>query len=206
MTGYWLLANTASSELEIKRSRFLCTLWPIESLAQGHTIIKQQKQRHSSAAHVCSAMLLVPTSSGQAAASSDDGEPAGTAGRPMLAVLQGAELTGICATVVRYYGGIQLGTGGLVRAYSDAVRQALLLAERRFQPRLLYADVVMPYASFETMQRQWGEHWLIEQQCFTAEVSLRLAIPEHMREQFEAQLMLSSNRYAQLHWVSTQES
>jgi len=178
MSGYWELAETAVSEQEIKRSRFLCTLWPIQSLAEGQQIIRQQKQQHSQAAHVCSAMLLPATPTGQPQACSDDGEPSGTAGKPMLAVLQGAGMVGLCATVVRYYGGIQLGTGGLVRAYSDAVRQALLQAERRFIPLRQQASLVVPYAMFEAMQRLWQNRWLVDQQDFEQQVRLTVRIAQ----------------------------
>ncbi|WP_337841923.1 YigZ family protein [Rheinheimera sp.] len=205
MSGFWWLATTASSEQEIKRSRFLCTLWPINSLEQGQAIIQQQKQQHSSAAHVCSAMLLAPGPSGQPAASSDDGEPSGTAGRPMLAVLQGSGLVGVCATVVRYYGGVLLGTGGLVRAYSDAVRQALLQAERRFQPELRWAKVTLSYPAYERMQRQWGKQWLIEWYEFQALVQLTLAIPKLQQAEFEDDLMRYSDRQASLMWLQRQE-
>lgn len=201
MSGCWLLETTASSEFEIKRSRFLCTLWPIESLEEGQTIVRQQKQLHSAAAHVCSAMLLPKTPTGQAAASSDDGEPSGTAGRPMLAVLQGSGMAGLCATVVRYYGGIQLGTGGLVRAYSDAVKLALQGAQRRFQPELIEAQIRLSYAAFEGMQRQWGAQWQLKQQHFDSEVQLHVAIAKEMQQSFEEQLMRLSQRQAQLMWL-----
>ena len=75
MSGCWVLAKTALFEQEIKRSRFLCTLWPIQSLAEGQQIIRQQKQHHPQAAHVCSAMLLPARATGQPQAFSDDGEP-----------------------------------------------------------------------------------------------------------------------------------
>ena len=212
MSGYWELAETAVSEQEIKRSRFLCTLWPIQSLAEGQQIIRQQKQQHSQAAHVCSAMLLPATPTGQPQACSDDGEPSGTAGKPMLAVLQGAGMVGLCATVVRYYGGIQLGTGGLVRAYSDAVRQALLQAERRFIPLRQQASLVVPYAMFEAMQRLWQNRWLVDQQDFEQQVRLTVRIAQSDLQEFEQQFMQTLLRLKQpqatLQWhnPSTQDS
>lgn len=189
MSGCWVLAKTALFEQEIKRSRFLCTLWPIQSLAEGQQIIRQQKQQHPQAAHVCSAMLLPARATGQPQAFSDDGEPSGTAGKPMLAVLQGSGLVGLCATVVRYYGGIQLGTGGLVRAYSDAVRQALTLAEREFIPIRQRASLSVPYAVFEAIQRQWQHRWLIDQQEFEQQVRLIVRIAQSDQQEFEQQFM-----------------
>jgi len=198
MSGYWVLAKTASSEQEIKRSRFLCTLWPIQSLAEGQQIIRQQKQQHPQAAHVCSAMLLPAGPTGQPQAFSDDGEPSGTAGKPMLAVLQGSGIVGICASVVRYYGGVQLGTGGLVRAYSDAVRQALLSAPREFVPIRHQADLCLSYAAFETMQRLWQNRWLIEQQEFDQQVRLTVRIAQSDQQEFEQQFMQTILRLKEL--------
>lgn len=189
MSGSWVLANKVSVETEIKRSRFLCTLWPIQSLAEGQQIIRQQKQQHPQAAHVCSAMLLPAEPTGQPQAFSDDGEPAGTAGKPMLAVLQGSGMVGLCAGVVRYYGGIQLGTGGLVRAYSDVVRQALTLAEREFIPVWHQASLLVPYAVFEAMQKQWQNRWLIDQQEFGQQVRLIVRVAQSEQQEFEQQFM-----------------
>ena len=189
MSGSWVLAKKVSSELEIKRSRFLCTLWPIQSLAEGQQIIRQQKQQHPQAAHVCSAMLLPAAATGQPQAFSDDGEPSGTAGRPMLAVLQGSGMVGLCATVVRYYGGILLGTGGLVRAYGDAVRQTLALAEPIFIPVRHQAILSVPYAVFEAMQRLWQNRWLIDQQEFEQQVRLTVRIAQSDQQEFEQQFM-----------------
>jgi len=107
----------------------------------------------------------------------------------MLAVLQGSGLVGLCATVVRYYGGIQLGTGGLVRAYSDAVRQALTLAEREFIPIRHQASLSVPYAVFEAIQRQWQHRWLIDQQEFDQQVRLTVRIAQSDQQEFEQQFM-----------------
>lgn len=198
MSGWWVLAKTASSETEIKRSRFLCTLWPIQNLTEGQQVIRQQKQQHPQAAHVCSAMLLPAGPTGQPQAFSDDGEPSGTAGKPMLAVLQGSGMVGICASVVRYYGGVQLGTGGLVRAYSDAVRQALLSAQREFIPIRHQADLCLSYAAFETMQRLWQNRWLIEQQEFDQQVRLTVRIAQSDQQEFEQQFMQTILRLKEL--------
>lgn len=161
-------------------------------------MIRQQKQQHPQAAHVCSAMLLPAGPTGQPQAFSDDGEPSGTAGKPMLAVLQGSGMVGICASVVRYYGGIQLGTGGLVRAYSDAVRQALLSAQREFIPIRHQADLCLSYAAFETMQRLWQNRWLIEQQEFEQQVRLTVRIALSDQQEFEQQFMQTILRLKEL--------
>lgn len=106
-------------ELEIKRSRFLTRLRRVETEEAARAVVEDRRSAHFDARHHCSAFVLGPD--GRTARSSDDGEPAGTAGVPMLQVLQKNGLTDVVAVVTRYFGGIKLGAGGLVRAYSDAV-------------------------------------------------------------------------------------
>ncbi|NIA53806.1 YigZ family protein [Massilia sp. TW-1] len=112
-------------ELIIKKSRFIACVQPMPDRAGAQKIVAGLRAAHPGAAHVCWALLA----GGQSAAV-DDGEPSGTAGRPMLDVLRHQDLDGVLATVVRYFGGIKLGAGGLVRAYTDSVAQALLGAEK----------------------------------------------------------------------------
>ncbi|MET0319302.1 MAG: YigZ family protein [Duganella sp.] len=112
-------------ELLIKKSRFIACVQPMTDRAAAQKIVAQLWDEHPQAAHVCWALLA----GGQSAAV-DDGEPSGTAGRPMLDVLRHQDLEGVLATVVRYFGGVKLGAGGLVRAYTDSVAQALLKAEK----------------------------------------------------------------------------
>ena len=114
------LARPVASELVIRKSRFLGCVQPVEGRAQALEIVAQLRAQHPGAAHVCWALLA----GGQSAAN-DDGEPGGTAGRPMLEVLRHQDLEGVLATVVRYFGGVKLGAGGLVRAYTDAVAGAV---------------------------------------------------------------------------------
>jgi putative IMPACT (imprinted ancient) family translation regulator len=115
------LATPVHSELIIKKSRFIGCVEPMRDRAAAQARVIELWRQHPGATHVCWALLA----GGQSAAV-DDGEPSGTAGRPMLEVLRHQDLEGVLATVVRYYGGINLGAGGLVRAYTDAVAQALL--------------------------------------------------------------------------------
>ena len=106
--------------IEAKRSRFICYLHRTDSEEDARAFIRSVRKEHPQARHVCTGMIIDSTRR-----SSDDGEPSGTAGRPILSMLEGAGLDHVCAAVVRYFGGTLLGTGGLVRAYSDAVRAAL---------------------------------------------------------------------------------
>ncbi|MGK0440949.1 MAG: putative YigZ family protein [Pseudohongiellaceae bacterium] len=111
-------------ELEEKRSRFICHLEPVADRRQALSFLAGLRQKYPDASHHCWAYVIGNPRSPSGMAASDDGEPSGTAGKPMLQVLQYREIGDIMAVVVRYFGGIRLGAGGLVRAYSAAVQQA----------------------------------------------------------------------------------
>ena len=135
------LTRAVHSELVIRKSRFLGCVQPVADRAAAIAVVEQLRAEHPGATHVCWALLA----GGQSAAN-DDGEPGGTAGRPMLEVLRHQQLEGVLATVVRYFGGVKLGAGGLVRAYTDAVAQALLGAEKLPLQRTLRLGCRVPYA------------------------------------------------------------
>lgn len=115
----------------------------------AQAVVDALRKEHPGAAHVCWALLA----GGQSAAV-DDGEPSGTAGRPMLEVLRHQELEGVLATVVRYFGGIKLGAGGLVRAYTDSVAQTLLLAEKITLQRVITLQCSIPYSMEGWLRRE----------------------------------------------------
>lgn len=143
------LAAPAHSELLIKKSRFIGCVQPMADRAGAQRVVAALKAAHPGAAHVCWALLA----GGQSAAV-DDGEPSGTAGRPMLDVLRHQDLEGVLATVVRYYGGVKLGAGGLVRAYTDSVAQALLGASKVAIVRLTELRCRVPYALEGLLRRE----------------------------------------------------
>ncbi|WP_370681232.1 YigZ family protein [Comamonas sp. GB3 AK4-5] len=134
------LASPAHSELIIKKSRFIGCVQPMADRASAQATVDALWRVHPTATHICWALLA----GGQSAAV-DDGEPGGTAGRPMLDVLRHQELEGVLATVVRYYGGVKLGAGGLVRAYTDSVAQALLGADKVLLQRMSTLQCSLPY-------------------------------------------------------------
>lgn len=109
-----------SHTIIIKKSEFITELYRVFSVDEFNTILKDAKKRHPKATHICTAYRIQ-----QFEKSNDDGEPSGTAGLPMLEVLRKQSIIDVCALVIRYYGGIQLGAGGLTRAYSGSVAQAL---------------------------------------------------------------------------------
>jgi uncharacterized YigZ family protein len=143
------LAQPAHSELIIKKSRFIGCVQAVPDRAAAQAVVAALRAEHPAATHVCWALLA----GGQSAAN-DDGEPGGTAGRPMLEVLRRQDLEGVLATVVRYFGGVKLGAGGLLRAYTDAVAQALLTAEKIPLRKLLALRCTVPYALEGMLRRE----------------------------------------------------
>ena len=123
VTRYRTVARSAVAETEVKRSRFLCRVERVESEEAARAVVDRARKEHWDARHHCSAFVLGPD--GAVQRSSDDGEPSGTAGAPMLEVLRGREVSDVVAVVTRWFGGTLLGAGGLVRAYGDAVRAGL---------------------------------------------------------------------------------
>lgn len=124
---YLLLTKGAEAELVEKKSRFIATVRPVASEEEAAAFIEEMKKKYYDARHNCSAFVI--GSKAQITRSSDDGEPSGTAGRPMLEVLLGSGIRNIAAVVTRYFGGTLLGTGGLVRAYSGVLKEALAKCE-----------------------------------------------------------------------------
>ncbi|WP_028230648.1 IMPACT family protein [Paraburkholderia mimosarum] len=167
------LAHPVSAELEIRKSRFIAHAIPVANREAAMAEIHRLRDEHPTAAHVCWALLA-----GGQSGMSDDGEPSGTAGRPILEVLRHHDLDGVLAAVVRYYGGVKLGAGGLVRAYTDAIASALhgaVRVERIEQARL---TVEMGYPD-ETRVRHWIEQAqfaLVESQ-YTMTVRLTIQLP-----------------------------
>ena len=143
------IAAPVHFELVIKKSRFLACVQPMADRAGAQQVVAGLRAQHPGAAHVCWALLA----GGQSAAV-DDGEPSGTAGRPMLDVLRHQDLEGVLATVVRYFGGVKLGAGGLVRAYTDSVAQALLQAEKVQIVKLQHLRCTAPYALEGMVRRE----------------------------------------------------
>jgi len=121
--AYLTIAGQASAEIVVSRSRFLGTLVRVEDEISARGVIEQARKEYWDARHHCSAFILGPSRAVER--SNDDGEPPGTGGAPMLEVLRGRELSDVVAVVTRWFGGVLLGTGGLSRAYADAVRAAL---------------------------------------------------------------------------------
>jgi len=146
------IRRAGTHELQIQRSRFICALSPAESAEQATAFIEQVRSTHWSATHHCTAFRT--GAHGEQQRSNDDGEPAGTAGVPMLQVLTAREITNTVAVVTRYFGGVKLGAGGLVRAYTDTVAQALLTAPKVQLQRMATLQCLVPYALEGLLRRE----------------------------------------------------
>ncbi len=178
------LAGPVHSELLIKKSRFLGCVEPVAGREQAVARVQELWAEHPDARHICWALMA-----GGHSAANDDGEPSGTAGRPMLEVLRHQDLEGVLATVVRYFGGVKLGAGGLVRAYTDAVAQALLGAERVPLIRTRVLQVTVPYAFEGAVRRELDAHTaVLEQVQHGVDVELTLHVPEDRAESLRNQV------------------
>lgn len=149
----YTLSTPVHSEQVIKKSRFIGCVEPVADRAAALARVAAVRAVHPSATHVCWALMA-----GGHSAANDDGEPGGTAGRPMLEVLRHQDLEGVLATVVRYYGGTPLGAGGLVRAYTDSVAQALQQARKLPLVRHTTLRCVLPYALEGWLRRELPQH------------------------------------------------
>lgn len=137
------IKEDSMEELEIKKSRFLCYLHRIQNEEDAKSFLVKIKKEHPNATHHCYAFIYGDQNEIQR--SNDDGEPSGTAGAPMLDVLQKAHMQDIIAITVRYFGGIKLGTGGLIRAYSKSVSNALAHTTFTKKQRMLQYSIYFSY-------------------------------------------------------------
>ncbi len=180
----YALHSPVYSDLHIKKSRFIGCVEPCSGRDAAIQRVAELRTLHPNATHVCWALMA-----GGHSAAHDDGEPGGTAGRPMLEVLRHQDLQGVLATVVRYYGGTPLGAGGLVRAYTDSVAQALLQAEK--VPVIVYASLFceIPYALEGSLRRELASHeaTLLEIQ-HVQNVIAHLRLPQHRLADFKTRL------------------
>lgn len=176
-------------EEEIKKSRFITYLRHTEGMDQAKAFWQELKMQHPHARHWCWATVAGTPNDSQQYGFSDDGEPSGTAGKPMLNYLLGSGLGEITAVVVRYYGGIQLGTGGLVKAYGNGVQQALLQLERMCKVLRKNYRLQCEYEQFNTISHLIsGRDINIIEQHFEEKVHLLLAFNPKEFEPFSDEL------------------
>ena len=174
---YKILYKEGEAEISEKKSRFIADIFSVSSEEEALQILEKVKKKYWDARHHCSAFTIGENN--EVARCSDDGEPAQTAGRPMLDVLLGRELHNVCAVVTRYFGGVLLGTGGLVRAYTTATARALEHAEVVTVRSVIELSVTVDYSLYEraSLLIQGAGAKLAEPE-FTDRVALRWQMPE----------------------------
>ena len=184
--------ETATAEYVIKKSRFISNLFHVTTEEEAQRRVAEMKKKYWDARHNCYAYRLGPVFSLQKA--SDDGEPSGTAGKPVLEVLKAWELTDTLIVVTRYFGGTKLGAGGLVRAYGTAATLGLEAA--RIDDYLLCDSVTLEteYSSVASVERAASECGaVITERVFTDKVILHVAIPTEETEKFRQDLVDVTN-------------
>lgn len=180
MKRYPIPARETRIEIEVVNSRFIATLAPVFSVDAARDFIGRVRAEFSDASHNVPA-FLVGFGPSVTAHCTDDGEPAGTAGRPVLAVLKGSGLGDIAVVVTRYFGGTKLGTGGLVRAYGDATRAVLSAAPRAEKVPTHTVGIETPYTLFEQLRRlipEQGGHILSEDFGAVVTITARFIMDE----------------------------
>lgn len=159
LTSYELPAEgLVTHEFEVKRSRFITWIDRAGSEDAARALIHSAREAYPDARHHCSAFVVHVEGAQPIERSSDDGEPSGTAGRPMLEVLKGSGMLDVAAVVIRYFGGIKLGTGGLVSAYTDAVADALPQVRRRRRVVRELVTVNLPHAEAGRVEAELRAH------------------------------------------------
>ena len=185
---YRTIKEDGQVQEEIKKSRFICHAKRVYSEEEARDFITAIKKEHYKATHNCSAFIVGERS--EIKRTSDDGEPSGTAGVPMLGVLENHNLTNVCVVVTRYFGGIKLGAGGLIRAYAGSVALAVKeigMIEIKEQAGI---QIHMTYAQYQEYGNFLKEHNLIELETnFTDQVDTMIFIDKEKKDGIKADLI-----------------
>jgi uncharacterized YigZ family protein len=184
---YPVPAGYLERETEVKKSRFIARITPVNSREEVKGWLEQARQDHPDARHICWAYQLGRPGSAAEAAMNDDGEPSGTAGKPILNVIQHKDMGDVLVLVIRYFGGIKLGAGGLVRAYAGAAESVLSTVGRVVHKPMRGALVSLCFADEQPL-RHWCEvnSASVESVDYGASVSARVRIPEDRMTVFGA--------------------
>ncbi len=186
MEAYKVPAQDAELEFVEKKSRFIGRIWVTETEEDALFWIKAMRQQHWDATHNVWAYII----HGGPTRYSDDGEPQGTAGMPVLEVLRGGGVENVCCVVTRYFGGTLLGTGGLVRAYGRAARDALAEAGVALKQLWKRLELILPYSYYERL-RQEVERFggVVAGTEYSADICLRVLLPADRAQGFAARVI-----------------
>ena len=186
MTEYLIPTGRAETELVEKRSRFIGHVWPVESEEEARGYIEAMKKKYYDARHNCWCYRI---KEGGVERYSDDGEPQGTAGQPMLNVFQREEVTNVCCVVTRYFGGVLLGAGGLTRAYTKGAKDALDAVGISTMSLWTVWDVPCTYPLFERVKLDIAAcGGVVRDAEYGTDITLRAAFPAGGAEPFAQRL------------------
>lgn len=174
------------NEYVVEKSRFITTLYPCSTEEEAQAFINRINKEFFDARHNCTAFALGPKQEKQR--SSDNGEPSGTAGKPMLEVLKKTGITNVAVVVTRYFGGIKLGAGGLIRAYSHSVAEALRLAPKELHTTRIPLQVTIDYALYGAVERYVQDNDLHYKSSFGEKVTLTILCQLDSLERIQKEL------------------
>lgn len=197
--GYRVVYEGGEGEIVEKKSRFIATVRPVETEEEAVAFINEMKKKYWDARHNCSAFVI--GSRQKVTRCSDDGEPAQTAGRPMLDVLLREGITNVAVVVTRYFGGVLLGTGGLVRAYQSATQAGLaaskIIEKRQGKKLIIHTD----YNGLGKLQYLFGQQkTAILDTEYAADVVLTILVPVEQKDFLYKEITEQTNGTAQMEW------
>ncbi len=202
---YPIPSREVRAEIRVVNSRFISSLAPAANVEEARAFISRIKAEFSDASHNIP-VFLIGHGDSVTAHCSDDGEPSGTAGRPALAVLRGSGLGDVVLVITRYFGGTKLGTGGLVRAYSDAVRAVLEKVEKSARVMTDTVRIAFPYTYLERIRRlTTGNNGSILEEEFAADVTVTARFRVEDRPVFQAQVLELTNGTVKVEVMETRE-
>ena len=182
---YIIPASEFRCEQEIEKSRFISSVFPVTTEDEARSSVAKMKSEFPDANHNCWAYLIGPPASTDRVGYSDDGEPHGVAGKPMLTALTHGEVGDIAIIVTRYFGGIKLGKGGMVKAYTSSVKLALETMPKAEKVSWVYLQVVLNYSFVSAFERIMPTHEVeVLQKAFTDVVTFQIRLPQENRVQF----------------------
>lgn len=199
INGYKVVYTGGEGEIVEKKSRFIATVKPVSSEEEATTFINEMKKKYWDARHNCSAFVI--GSRQELTRCSDDGEPAGTAGRPMLDVLLKEGICDVAVVVTRYFGGVLLGTGGLVRAYQGAVHAGLDASEIITKRQGKILNIHTDYNGLGKLQYLFAQNEIsVRDTIYEADVRMEILVPIEKKDSLEKSIIETTSGNAGLEW------
>lgn len=188
------IQKEVQAEITEKKSKFIAHLFPVKTIEEAETMVKEIKKKYHDARHNCMAYRILEENQ-MVERASDDGEPSGTAGAPMLTILKKNKLANVVIVVTRYFGGILLGTGGLVRAYSDSLLKAIDESQRIVKCLGSQMQVMLEYSELERFEYYCKNHDILiteveYRECIVCKIELEDAKKEILWEDFEKKAII----------------